>query len=90
MAREALPITTVIFANHSYSVLKREFSNLGVGDPARRALDLFEIGRPDLDWVSLAKSRGIPGTKVLSLDAFNRALKQSFETEGPTLIEVPL
>jgi acetolactate synthase-1/2/3 large subunit len=90
MAREALPITTVIFANHSYSVLKREFSNLGVGDPGSRALDLFEIGRPDLDWVSLAKSMGIPGTKVLSLDAFNRALKQSFETEGPTLIEVPL
>lgn len=90
MAREELKITTVIFANRMYAVLKREFSYLGVGNPGPRALDLFEIGRPDLDWVCLAKGMGVPGLLVTSLDTFARALKEGFESGGPLLIEVRL
>jgi acetolactate synthase-1/2/3 large subunit len=51
MAREGLNVTTVVFANRDYAVLKREFSYLGVGNPGPRAAAMFEIGRPDLDWV---------------------------------------
>ena len=72
------------------AVLKREFSYLGVGNPGTRALDMFEIGRPDLDWVQLAKGMGVPGIRVSSLDAFGKALRAGLEGEGPTLIEVPL
>jgi acetolactate synthase-1/2/3 large subunit len=90
MAREGLNITTVVFANRGYAVLKREFSYLGVGAPGPRALEMFEIGRPDLDWVQLAKGLGVPGTRVNSLDAFGKALRAGLEGEGPTLIEVPL
>jgi len=90
MAREGLKVTTVVFANRSYAVLKREFSYLGVGDPGRRALDMFEIGRPNLDWVHLAKGMGVPGARVNSLDEFAKALRDGFASEGPALIEVPL
>jgi acetolactate synthase I/II/III large subunit len=90
MAREGLKVTTVVFANRDYAVLKREFSYLGVGNPGPRALDMFEIGRPDLDWVQLSKGMGVPGTRVSSLDAFGKALQAGLEGEGPTLIEVPL
>jgi acetolactate synthase I/II/III large subunit len=90
MAREGLHVTTVVFANRDYAVLKREFSYLGVGNPGIRALDMFEIGRPDLDWVQLARGMGVPGTRVNSLDAFGKALRAGLEAEGPTLIEVPL
>jgi len=90
MAREGLKVTTVIFANREYAVLKREFSYLGVGNPGARAAAMFEIGRPDLDWTLLAKGMGVPGTRVTSLDAFGKALRDGFEAEGPTLIEVPL
>jgi acetolactate synthase-1/2/3 large subunit len=90
MAREGLNITTVIFANHDYAVLKREFSYLGVGEPGPRALDMFEIGRPDLDWVHLAKGMGVPGARVTSIKEFVRALREGFESDGPSLIEVPL
>jgi len=90
MAREGLHVTTIVFANRDYAVLKREFSYLGIGSPGARALDMFEIGRPDLDWVQLAKGMGVPGIRVNSLDAFGKALRAGFETEGPTLIEVPL
>ena len=90
MAREGLNVTTVVFANHDYAVLKREFSYLGIGGPGTRAAAMFEIGRPDLDWTSLAKGMGVPSTRVTSLDAFGKALRAGLQGEGPTLIEVPL
>jgi acetolactate synthase-1/2/3 large subunit len=90
MAREGLNVTTVVFANRDYAVLKREFSYLGVGKPGARALEMFEIGHPDLDWTLLAKGMGVPAMRVTSLDAFGKALREGLESEGPTLIEVPL
>ena len=88
MAREGLNVTTVIFANHDYAVLKREFGNLGIGAPGPRALDLFEIGRPNLDWVSIARGMGVPALRATSLDIFAKALRDGFSGKGPTLIEV--
>jgi acetolactate synthase-1/2/3 large subunit len=90
MAREGLTVTTVVFANHDYAVLKREFSYLGVGSPGPRAANMFDIGRPDLDWTLLARAMGVPGIRVSSLDAFGKALRTGLKSEGPTLIEVPL
>jgi acetolactate synthase-1/2/3 large subunit len=90
MAREGLKITTVVFANRDYAVLKREFSYLSVGEPGKRALDMFEIGRPDLDWVQLAKGMGVPAARVTRLEDFEKALREGFGSGGPSLIEVPL
>jgi acetolactate synthase-1/2/3 large subunit len=90
MARAGLNVTIVVFANRDYAVLKREFSYLGIGTPGTRALDMFEIGRPDLDWVQLAKGMGVPAQRVSSLDEFAKSLQAGLEGEGPTLIEVPL
>ena len=90
MAREGLPVTTIVFANRTYAVLKREFSYLGIGEPGPSAQEVFDIGRPDLDWVQLAKGMGVPATRVTSLDGFGKALKEGFESEGPMLIEIPL
>jgi acetolactate synthase-1/2/3 large subunit len=90
MAREGLNVTTVVFANRTYAVLQREFAGLGVGPPGPRAADLFDIGGPTLDWVHLAKGMGVPASRVTSLDAFAKAMKEGFEGDGPSLIEVPL
>ncbi len=90
MAREGLNVTTVVFANRTYAVLQREFLSLGVGAPGPRAANLFEIGRPTLDWVHLANGMGVPAMRVTSLDAFAKAMREGFESNGPTLIEVPL
>jgi acetolactate synthase-1/2/3 large subunit len=90
MARESLKVTTVVFANRAYGVLKREFSNLGIGEPGPRAQSLFDIGHPGLDWVALAKGMGVPGRRVTSLEEFGAALRNGFESGGPSLIEVPL
>jgi acetolactate synthase-1/2/3 large subunit len=90
MARMGLNVTTVIFANREYAVLKREFTSFGLGEPGPRARELFEIGRPDLDWVSLGKGMGVTGTRAASMEEFGKALREGFEGEGPRLIEVRL
>jgi acetolactate synthase-1/2/3 large subunit len=90
MAREALNVTTVVFANRAYAVLQWEYSGLGVGAPGPRAADLFAIGRPDINWVMMSKSMGIPAARATSLDSFAMLLGRSFATEGPSLIEISL
>jgi acetolactate synthase-1/2/3 large subunit len=90
MARESLKVTVVVFANCSYEILKREFLNLGLGDPGPRSSALFDIGQPDLDWVQLSRGMGVPAQRVNSLDSFGKALRAGFASDGPSLIEVPL
>ena len=88
MARESLNVTTVVYNNRAYAVLKREFASLGIGEPGPRATGMLEIGRPDLDWSLLAKGMGVPATRAASLDEFTGALKEGFGVAGPKLIEV--
>ena len=90
MAREGLNVTSVVFANRAYGVLQWEYSGLGVGAPGPRAADLFAIGRPDIDWVLLSKSLGVPATRATSLEMFGDLLRRSFATPGPALIEISL
>src|SRR4029077_9520176 len=63
-AREGLDITTVLFSNRTYQILKGELANVGAGNPGRKALDMLDLGKPDIDWVGLAKSLGVPGARV--------------------------
>jgi acetolactate synthase-1/2/3 large subunit len=87
-ARESLRITVVVFANRAYQILKGELA--GVGNPGPKALDMLEIGRPDLDWLALAKGMGVPGRRVTSLEDLADAIKRGIASDGPNLIEVPL
>ena len=90
MARAGLNITTVIFANREYAVLKREYASLELGSPGRGAKEMFEIGNPDIDWVSLAKGMGVPGMRPSSMDEFGKSLREGMTADGPRLIEVTL
>jgi acetolactate synthase-1/2/3 large subunit len=88
-ARENLAITVVVFANRAYQILKGEIAALA-GNPGPRALDMLEIGRPDIDWVALAKGMGVSARRVESLDDFASALRAGLASASPNLIEVPL
>lgn len=89
MAREGLPVTTVIFANNAYALLKHEYCRVSL-EPAQSVMDQFDLARPALDWVALAKGMGVPGRRITSLDELASALRAGFASSGPNLIEVPL
>ncbi len=86
-ARENLNVTTVIYANGSYAILRHELANLGVAQPGRNATDMMDLGRPDIDWVSLARGMGVEGERVTTAERFNDVFRASLGRNGPFLIE---
>ena len=90
MAREGLNITTVIWANRTYQILKGEFDNVGAGRPGQKAKDMLEIGRPDLDWVALATGMGVSAGRAVDCESLCKQLQRGLTEPGPYLIEVVL
>jgi acetolactate synthase-1/2/3 large subunit len=90
MARESLNITVVLFNNGSYNILKTELANVGAGNPGRKALDMLEIGQPDIAWRDMARGMGVPASRATNLDEFAKQLAAGLNTAGPSLIEVKL
>ena len=88
MAREAMDITVIVFANRGYQILRDELANVGVNSYGANAQAMFDVEGPSLDWVALAKGHGLPGTRTADMDSFNAALAASLASDGPSLIEV--
>jgi acetolactate synthase-1/2/3 large subunit len=89
-AREGLNVTTIVFANNSYQILKTEFANMGFGTPGPRALSMIDIDKPRIDWVAMGKSMGCPSVRVDNAGDFYRSMVKSSQEPGPTVIEVCL
>ncbi len=90
MAREGLDITTVIFANRSYRILRGELANVGVQNPGPRALDMLSLDNPALDWVAMARGMGVRAQRVEDAGALVAALRAGLAEPGPALIEVAM
>jgi acetolactate synthase-1/2/3 large subunit len=88
-AREGLAITTVVFANRSYAILKSELFGLD-SNPGPRAQFALDIAPPRIDFVLLARSLGVSAVRVSSLEDFADALRRGFASGEPNLVEVPL
>jgi acetolactate synthase-1/2/3 large subunit len=86
-AREGLDVTTVIFNNGSYAVLEMELSRVGAEAGGPKARDMLDIGRPDLDFVSLAKGLGVPARRATTCEEFAEALARGLAEPGPVVIE---
>jgi acetolactate synthase I/II/III large subunit len=86
-AREKLPVTTVILANRKYQILIGEYQNVGA-NPGPTAMNMLDLGNPDLDWVHLARGMGVEAAKATSLEQLGDLMQQSFAQNGPFLIEL--
>jgi len=87
MAREKLNVTSIVFNNKAYAILKLEFQRVGAkgsGDKARSQMDL---GNPELDFVRMGESMGVPSVRATTAEGFADALERALRTPGPHLIE---
>jgi acetolactate synthase-1/2/3 large subunit len=89
-ARENLNITTLLLNNRSYAILRHELANVGAQNVGRKALDMLDLSRPNLDFVSLARGMGVPAERVETMEEFNAAVARGLATPGPYLVEVML
>ena len=87
MAREQLDVTTVIFSNRRYAILRMELARVGATASGARALEMLDISPPEIDFVALARGFGVPATRPESADGFAADLGRAFAEPGPHLIE---
>jgi acetolactate synthase-1/2/3 large subunit len=92
-AREQLDITTVVYANRSYDILRIELARVGALDPAAggrpgpKTESLLDIAHPTIDFVHLAEGMGVPARSVSTAEELAAALRWAFDEPGPHLIE---
>jgi acetolactate synthase I/II/III large subunit len=92
-ARENLNVTTVIYNNSAYGILRMELQRVGAqtdgdeGKPGPRARALLDLAGPSLDFVALATGMGVPASRVSTAEEFAAALRTAFVEPGPYLID---
>jgi acetolactate synthase-1/2/3 large subunit len=87
-ARENLDVTTVIYNNGAYDILRLELQRVGAGaTPGPKALDLLDISRPTMDFVKIAEGMGVPARRATTAEEFADALRVAFAEPGPHLVE---
>ena len=85
-AREKLDVVNVVFANQIYKILYGELVSVGA-KAGRASNELFDLARPELDWVKLAGGMGVEATRVDTLEGFADVFKAACGRKGPFLIE---
>lgn len=85
--REHLDITTVIFNNAAYAILRLELVRTGAGAAGDRSAPMLDLSEPTTDFVALANGMGMPAERVSTADALAEALRRAYAEPGPHLIE---
>ncbi len=90
-ARERLDITTVIYANRAYDILRIELQRVGAQSaeqaPGPKAESLLDLTNPTMDFVRMAEGMGVPARRAATAEEFTDALRWAFSEPGPHLIE---
>ncbi|MBK4739174.1 hypothetical protein JJB74_31650 [Noviherbaspirillum sp. DKR-6] len=86
-AREDLPCTTVLLSNRKYSILIGEYKAVGA-TPGATAMQMLDLGNPDLDWVRLANGMGVEAARAFTMEECADLMAASFRRDGPFLIEL--
>jgi acetolactate synthase-1/2/3 large subunit len=89
-ARERLDVTTVILANRAYAILQIELGRVGALNAGPKALSMFDLSDPNLDFVALAAGLGVEASRAETLEAFEAQFAAAMAQAGPRLIEVML
>ena len=85
-AREELDVVNVVFANRIYKILHGELLAVGA-KPGVASNELFDLARPELDWVHLANGMGVEAARVDRLEAFADVFRAACGRRGPFLIQ---
>ena len=87
-AREGLNVTNLIFSNKAYAILQVELERVGALETGDRATSMLSLDNPEINWVSLANSLGVPAKRTLTVEEFHKTFSDGMNSEGPSLIEI--
>ncbi len=90
MAREGLDVVTVVFNNRRYRILDIELRRTGAAGFGDKSNEMVDISRPNLDFVKLSESMGVPGSRAATISEFITEFGRAMAEPGPYLIEALL
>ena len=90
MAREKLPVTIILAANHRYGILQTELDRAAapLEDPV--IASLTRLDNPRADWTALAAGYGVPAVCATTVAEFDAALERALAMDEPFLIQAEL
>ncbi|MGC2654529.1 MAG: thiamine pyrophosphate-dependent enzyme, partial [Mycobacterium sp.] len=87
-ARENQNVTTVIYNNGAYDILRIELQRVGAtGAAGPKAQQLLDLTHPAIDFVKLAEGMGVAARRATTAEEFADALGWAFAEPGPHLID---
>ena len=90
-ARERLDVTTVVYNNAAYAILRLELRKVGAAQPnapiGPKANALLDLTAPNLDFAALAAGMGVPARRADTAEEFTAALEWALAEPGPHLID---
>lgn len=90
MAREKLPVTVIIAANHRYGILQTELDRVSAPLDDAVIAGLTRLDNPRADWVALANGYGVEAVRVTTSAELAGALRRGLSHPGPLLIQAEL
>jgi acetolactate synthase I/II/III large subunit len=87
IARERLDVTTILFNNAAYAILRLEHQRVGAGPRGPKADAMLSLAKPTVDFVALARSMGVPAGRATTAEELVGELRRSLAEPGPYLIE---
>jgi benzoylformate decarboxylase len=89
-AHHRITVSFVIANNAQYQILKVGARGLQLPHALAGKYESLEITEPEIDLVSLAKSLGVDSERITEPDHLSAALEQSWHSDRPRLIDVPI
>jgi acetolactate synthase-1/2/3 large subunit len=86
-AREGLDVTTVVLSNNAYAILRMELQRVGAEPGGRKAADLLDLSRPNLDFVTMATGMGVQASRARTAEELAAQFEKAIAEPGPHLIE---
>lgn len=89
-AHSKIPVTFVICNNAQYQILKICAKGFPLPNAEQDKFVELDIVRPEIDYVSLARSLGISAHRVSEPDELAQRVRDSFSSGEPLLLDVPI
>ncbi len=85
-----IPVTFVICNNNEYKILKDCAKVLHLPASCEERFEGLDVVEPAIDYVALAQSLGVEGKRITEPEELSDSLVDSFKSDIPRLIEVPV
>ena len=77
----------MLLSNRKYNILIGEYKAVGA-TPGATAMQMLDLGNPNLDWVQLARGMGVEAARAETMEQCADLMAASFRRDGPFLIEL--